>query len=199
MPSQPVRIRHRFRKPPAHSEPALRLPLQQQAAIRRLIAAVKINCERSGIKTRPLRKESGSRSSAMPAYINLPTDWTCQLHSKWARAGSRFDVRHKRPIQTPPAVRGMSASPPIASALWRRSEMTQVPDKQVTLHGCARGYFWFHSPAFHFASGQISGTSLPLWVQGSTVQSSLVLRSLITAVLCGPSVNRNRDAGAAIV
>ena len=62
-----------------------------------------------------------------------------------------------------------------------------------------RGYFWFHPPAFHFASGQISGTSLPLWVQGSTVQSSLVLRSLITAVLCGPSVNRNRDAGAAIV
>ena len=101
MPSQPVRIRHRFRKPPAHSEPALRLPLQQQAAIRRLIAAVKINCERSGIKTRPLRKESGSRSSAMPAYINLPTDWTCQLHSKWARAGSRFDVRHKRPISNP--------------------------------------------------------------------------------------------------
>ena len=67
------------------------------------------------------------------------------------------------------------------------------------LHGCARRYFWFHSPAFHFASGQISGTSLPLWVQGSTVQSSLVLRSLITAVLCGPSVNRNRNAGAAIV
>ena len=61
------------------------------------------------------------------------------------------------------------------------------------------GYFWFHPPAFHFASGQISGTSLPLWVQGSTVQSSLVLRSLITAVLCGPSVNRNRNAGAAIV
>ena len=29
-------------------------------------------------------------------------------------------------------------------------------------------------------------------VQGSTVHSSLVLRSLITAVLCGPSVNRNR-------
>jgi hypothetical protein len=24
------------------------------------------------------------------------------------------------------------------------------------------GYFWFHPPAFHFASGQISGTSLPL-------------------------------------
>src|SRR5262249_13194571 len=50
--------------------------------------------------------------------------------------------------------------------------------------------FWFQSPAFHFASGQISGTSLPLCVQGSTVHSSLVLRSLITAVLCGPSVNR---------
>src|SRR5262249_16215638 len=59
--------------------------------------------------------------------------------------------------------------------------------------------FWFYSPAFHLASGQISGTSLPLCVQGSTVQSSLVLRSLITAVLCGPSVNRNRDTGAAIV
>ena len=37
---------------------------------------------------------------------------------------------------------------------------------------------WPHSPAFHFASGKISGTSLPSWVQGSTVQSSLVLRSL---------------------
>src|SRR5262249_50919848 len=56
-----------------------------------------------------------------------------------------------------------------------------------------------YSPAFHLASGQISGTSLPLCVQGSTVHSSLVLRSLITAVLCGPSVNRNRDTGAAIV
>src|SRR5262249_9741113 len=59
---------------------------------------------------------------------------------------------------------------------------------------------WPHSsPAFHFASGKISGASLPWWVQGSTVQSSLVLRSLITAVLCGPSVIRNRDTGAAIV
>src|SRR5215472_10942366 len=56
-----------------------------------------------------------------------------------------------------------------------------------------------HSPAFHLASGKMSGTSLPLCVQGSTVQSSLVLRSLIIAVLCGPSVNRNRDTGAAIV
>src|SRR5262249_38508644 len=55
-----------------------------------------------------------------------------------------------------------------------------------------------YSPAFHLASGQISGTSLPLCVQGSTVHSSLVLRSLITAVLCGPSVNRNRDTRAAI-
>src|SRR5260370_23394375 len=60
-------------------------------------------------------------------------------------------------------------------------------------------FFAVHSPAFHFASGQIAGTSLPLWVQGSTVQSSLVLRSWITAVLCGPSVNRNRETGAAIV
>jgi len=25
-----------------------------------------------------------------------------------------------------------------------------------------RGRFWFYPPAFHFASGQISGTSLPL-------------------------------------
>src|SRR5262249_33511311 len=31
---------------------------------------------------------------------------------------------------------------------------------------------WPHSsPAFHFASGKISGASLPWWVQGSTVQS----------------------------
>ena len=38
-------IRHRFRKPPAHPELALRLSQQQQTAIRRLIAASKINCE----------------------------------------------------------------------------------------------------------------------------------------------------------
>ena len=77
------------------------------------------------------------------------------------------------------------------------------PDADVTAYSigaCARRagtrtFFAFHSPAFHFASGQISGTSLPLCVQGSTVQSSLVLLSLITAVLCGPSVNMNRDAG----
>src|SRR5215472_14181185 len=55
------------------------------------------------------------------------------------------------------------------------------------------------SPAFHFASGKMSGTSLPLCVQGSTVHSSPLLLSLITAVLCGPSVNQNRDTGAAIV
>src|SRR6516165_3292138 len=90
-----------------------------------------------------------------------------------------------------------------ASSRYVRS----TPDADVTAHSisaCARRagtrtFFAFHSPSFHFASGQISGTSLPLCVQGSTVQSSLVLRSLITAVLCGPSVNRNRDTGAAIV
>ena len=38
-------IRHRIGKPPAHPELALRLPQQQQTAIRRLVAAVKINCE----------------------------------------------------------------------------------------------------------------------------------------------------------
>ena len=38
-------IRHRFRKPPAHPELALRLPQQQQAAIGGLVAAVKIDCE----------------------------------------------------------------------------------------------------------------------------------------------------------
>jgi hypothetical protein len=32
-----------------------------------------------------------------------------------------------------------------------------------------------------------------------TVQSSFVFRSLITVVLCGPSVSKNRDAGVAIV
>src|SRR5262249_61257952 len=37
--------RHRFRKPPAHPELALRRSQQQQTAIRRLIAASKINCE----------------------------------------------------------------------------------------------------------------------------------------------------------
>jgi hypothetical protein len=44
----PVRIppiRHRRRKPPAHPEPAFRRSQQQQTAIRRLIAAVKINGE----------------------------------------------------------------------------------------------------------------------------------------------------------
>src|SRR6516162_549476 len=82
-----------------------------------------------------------------------------------------------------------------------------APNADITAHSisaCARRagtrtFFAFHSPAFHFASGQISGTSLPLCVQGSTVQSSLVLRFWITAVLCGPSVNRDRDTGAAIV
>jgi hypothetical protein len=38
-------IRHRFRKPPAHPELALRRSQQQQTAIRRLIAASEINCE----------------------------------------------------------------------------------------------------------------------------------------------------------
>ena len=38
-------IRHRIGKPPAHPELALRLPQQQQAAIRGLVAAVKIHCE----------------------------------------------------------------------------------------------------------------------------------------------------------
>jgi len=38
-------IRHRCRKPPAHPELALRRSQQQQTAIRRLIAASKINCE----------------------------------------------------------------------------------------------------------------------------------------------------------
>jgi hypothetical protein len=36
-------IRHRFRKPPAHPELALRRSQQQQTAIRRLIAASKIS------------------------------------------------------------------------------------------------------------------------------------------------------------
>ena len=38
-------IRHRIGKPPAHPELALRLPQQQQTAVRGLVAAVKINCE----------------------------------------------------------------------------------------------------------------------------------------------------------
>ena len=38
-------IRHRIGKPPAHPELALRLPQQQKTAVRRLIAAVKIDCE----------------------------------------------------------------------------------------------------------------------------------------------------------
>ena len=38
-------IRHRVGKPPAHTERALRLSQQQQAAIGGLVAAVKINCE----------------------------------------------------------------------------------------------------------------------------------------------------------
>src|SRR5262249_32830227 len=83
------------------------------------------------------------------------------------------------------------------------STCPSAPGADITAYSisaCARrAGSAFHSPAFHFASGQISGASLPLFVQGSPVQSSLVLRSLITAVLCGPSVNRNRDTGAAIV
>jgi hypothetical protein len=38
-------IRHRFRKPPAHTKPALCLPQQQQTGIGGLGAAVKIDCE----------------------------------------------------------------------------------------------------------------------------------------------------------
>jgi hypothetical protein len=38
-------VRHRFGKPPAHPELALRLSQQQQATVRRLIAAFKIYCE----------------------------------------------------------------------------------------------------------------------------------------------------------
>ena len=38
-------IRHRFGKPPAHTELALCLPEQQQTGIGRLVAAVKIYCE----------------------------------------------------------------------------------------------------------------------------------------------------------
>ena len=38
-------IRHRSGKPPAHPELALRLSQQQKTAVRRLIAAVKIDCE----------------------------------------------------------------------------------------------------------------------------------------------------------
>ena len=38
-------IRHRIGEPTAHTELALRLPEQQQAAVRRLVAAVKIHCE----------------------------------------------------------------------------------------------------------------------------------------------------------
>ena len=38
-------IRHRSHKPRAHPKPALRLSQQQQTTIRRVIAAVKINCE----------------------------------------------------------------------------------------------------------------------------------------------------------
>ena len=38
-------IRHRIGEPTAHTELALRLPEQQQAAVRRLVAALKIHCE----------------------------------------------------------------------------------------------------------------------------------------------------------
>ena len=38
-------IRHRRRKPPAHSEPALRFAQQQKTAVRRLTAAGKLDCE----------------------------------------------------------------------------------------------------------------------------------------------------------
>ena len=38
-------IRHRIGEPPAHAKLALRLPQQQQTGIRRLVAAVKIDCE----------------------------------------------------------------------------------------------------------------------------------------------------------
>jgi hypothetical protein len=115
-----------------------------------------------------------------------------------------------------PAARQVSVGPvdkPVARI--KRSEIRDLlPRHLVPLGLCPQGsppdvaslhpatlaaLFCFQSPALHFSSGKISGTSLPLCVQGSTVHSSLVLRSLITAVLCGPSVNMNRDAGAAMV
>ena len=51
-------IRHRIGKPPAHPELALRLPQQQQTAIRRLIAAVKIDCEFLAIGQMAGRREA---------------------------------------------------------------------------------------------------------------------------------------------
>ena len=44
-PARVAAIRHRSRKPRAYTKSALRLSQQQQTTIRRLIAAVKINCE----------------------------------------------------------------------------------------------------------------------------------------------------------
>jgi hypothetical protein len=38
-------VRHRGGEPPAHPELVLRLPQQQQTGIRRLVAALKIDCE----------------------------------------------------------------------------------------------------------------------------------------------------------
>jgi hypothetical protein len=60
-----------------------------------------------------------------------------------------------------------------------------------------RAVFTFKQGRMACFVGVMRGEIFP--VQGSTVHSSLVLRSLITAVLCGPSVNMNRDAGAAMV
>ena len=56
-------IRHRFRKPPAHSELALRLSQQQQPSIRRLVAAGKINCRASCVERMEGQREAAySRS-----------------------------------------------------------------------------------------------------------------------------------------
>src|SRR5262245_5811608 len=105
-------------------------------------------------------------------------------------------MQRRRSLDTPHA-EANNVNPHAGRMAGYRTGRGQSAGKRDIAEG--RECFWFQSPAFHFASGQISGTSLPLCVQGSTVHSSLVLRSLITAVLCGPSVNRNRDTGAAIV
>jgi hypothetical protein len=56
-------IRHRIGKPPAHAELALRLPEQQQATVRGLVAALKIDCEFLALDRWLLRESLALRHS----------------------------------------------------------------------------------------------------------------------------------------
>ena len=97
----PVRsapIRHRRRKPPAHSELALRLSQQQQTAVRRLIAAGKINCELLAPDRWKLERKQrivghgGCGGGLIDIAIRSNTDW---LRESLVSRHSRLAIPHR--------------------------------------------------------------------------------------------------------